>query len=107
MTTLLRYESFEVETGVTIEVEVPGYSREDVSVEVRSLTVNEFGVPLEIKGLFIAAENDNRGKSELSLQLLTPHKFKLDDVSAKVDNGLLVIIIPYGKKYQNVTIPVT
>lgn len=107
MATLLRYESFEVETGVTVEVEVPGYSREDVSVEVRPLTVNKFGIPLDVKGLFITAENDNRGKSELPLHLLTPHRFKLDDVSAKVDNGLLVINIPYSKKYQNVIVPVT
>ena len=104
MATSLRYKVFEVESGVSVEVEVPGYSREDISVEVKPYTMNTFGIPA---GLFISAENTARGKADLILQLTTAHKFKLDDVSAKVNNGLLEITLPYGKKYQNVIVPVT
>lgn len=107
MATSLRYKAFEVESGVSVEVEVPGYSREDISVEVKPYTLNTFGIPVEVKGLFVSAENTARGKADLILQLTTAHKFKLDDVSAKVNNGLLEITLPYGKKYQNVIVPVT
>ncbi|MFA5403854.1 MAG: Hsp20/alpha crystallin family protein [Ignavibacteria bacterium] len=103
----LRYSvAVDSDSGISVDVEVPGYSREDISVEIKPYVSEIFGLPIEVKGLHILANNDKRGKVEGIIEIENPSRFNIAEVSAETINGLLTIKLPYSKKYTSVTIPV-
>ncbi len=83
---------YEKENNVFFEVEVPGFKKEDLKVDVKGRIVTIRGEHLEEK-----TENRNTfrkeriyGKFERSFQL----DFEADDVNAKYENGILIVEIP-------------
>lgn len=103
----LRYSvSVDRDSGISVDVDVPGYSREDILVEIKPYTIDVFGIPVEVKGLHIVANNDRRGEAKIIIEVDAPSRYNISEVSAEAIDGLLTIKLPYSKKYKRVTIPV-
>jgi len=104
----LRYRLLEIKNGIKVEVEVPGYSKSDVSVEIRPYTYDLFGsIPITTKALCIDANNQARGHADSRLVIENIEKVKVDEVTAEAKDGLLVIILPFSAKFRDRVIPVT
>lgn len=111
----LVYEAKEVKNGVEVLVEVPGYGKEDISVETKSgveLITNTFGFayPELATVLTISAKNELRGESVLKISLGTDaevSRYDLNEVEASTLNGILTIKIPIKTKFRERAIPVT
>jgi HSP20 family molecular chaperone IbpA len=113
MSRLLKASATETKEGTILEVEIPGYSKEDVSVEVQPykysiLDLYGFAGIGDIikKRLSIVAKNDSRGVSSLNLDLVEDF-IDLDEIEASVSNGILTVIIPFKKKHKARIIPVS
>lgn len=105
---VLRYSLVEIKNGMKVEVEVPGYSREEVSVEIRPYTYDLFGsIPVSTKALYIEANNDNRGRSDSTLIIENIEKVKIEEITAVAKDGLLSIVLPFSNKFKDRVIPVT
>lgn len=105
---VLRYRLLEIKNGIKVEVEVPGYSKEEVSVEIRPYTYDLFGsIPVTTKALCIEAKNDARGLADSKLVIENIEKVKVEEITATVKEGLLTITLPFSNKFRDRVIPVT
>ncbi len=89
----------EGDKSLVIEVHIPGFTKDDVDVSVHN------GI-MEIKGEKHEKEEDKNSKKELSYMLRESHasfyrRISLpeyadaDHVDAKIDDGLLKVIVPF------------
>jgi HSP20 family protein len=73
-----------IEEGCIIEIEVPGCSEEDVTVEV--LGTGNLHIKAEVRGKTIWKSYG------------IPSDYDKDKITAKVENGLLTVELPYMNK---------
>lgn len=108
MSNKLKIESATLDNSFEIYVEVPGYSREEISVELtyKEFDLLGFGIPVEFPCILVGAENNNRGKREVIIRLDYGKKADYKNITSAVNNGLLTIYVPRSKKYTSQTIPV-
>ncbi|EHA8590800.1 16.0 kDa heat shock protein, peroxisomal [Cocos nucifera] len=81
-----------------LQVNVPGYGRDDIKVQV------DEGNVLSIKGEGPAAKEEKRkdavwhvaerGKGELYREFALPDNVRTDQIKAHVENGVLTIVVP-------------
>lgn len=106
MSNKLKIDSATLDNYFEIYVEVPGYAREEISVELTHKEFDLFGIPVEFPCILISAENTNRGKRDVVIRLDYGKKADYNNITSTVNNGLLTIYVPKSKKYMNRTIPV-
>lgn len=112
MSKILKAKATSNKEGDIIEVEVPGYSKEDITVEVQSVVSSILagfvfeGTSFLTKRLSILANNETRGRSVLVLDLVNEY-VDIDEIEAKVSNGILTILVPFKKKHKARIIPVS
>ena len=108
MSNKLKIDSATLDNHFEIYIEVPGYSREEISVELthKEFDVFGFGVPVEFPCILVGAENTNRGRREVVIRLDYGKKADYNNITSTVNNGLLTVCVPKSKKYTNRTIPV-
>lgn len=66
--------------GWTIELEVPGYSKEEISVEIESDSV------------IVNAYNEKRGEKTRTITF--PQEADLDGLTARLSQGILTVFVP-------------
>ncbi len=75
-----KHQLFSTETGWAARVDLPGYSREEVSLNFEDHT------------LTLKAENETRG--ERNLRLALGDEVETSGINAKLENGILEITLP-------------
>ncbi len=86
---VLNFHTDKTEDGYTVELPVPGLSKKDVTVSTNEST------------LVIKYENADEkwvGKTERSFTI--PAEVEIEEITAKVENGLLVISLPFAEKVK-------
>ncbi|CAO2816395.1 unnamed protein product [Amaranthus hypochondriacus] len=90
---------FETSTAHFFKFNVPGYSKENIKLEVDEDNVlhikGEGGRKEESQGkdvIWHAAERG--GKSDFYRQIELPENTKVDQIKAQVENGVLTIVVP-------------
>jgi HSP20 family protein len=79
-------------TGITLEVELPGFSRSEISVEARNGTLNIGAVRSAGKTEY---ERQEFGTSNLRRTWALPRDVNLDNIDATYEAGILTVSIPY------------
>jgi len=75
-----KHQLFSTDTGWAARVDLPGYTKEEIKLSFEEHT------------LTISAENEARGKRNLSLSL--GDEVETVQISAKLENGVLEIALP-------------
>lgn len=112
MSKILSAKAVETKEGTILEVEVPGYTKDDISIEVKPYSYSllssfgfDIGAPVSGKKLVIEASNKTRGYSILNVDIVENY-IDLEEIEASVLNGFLTIKLPFKKKHQRRIIPV-
>lgn len=82
------YTTDETDKEITITVNIPGYKKEEVVVQI------------EDNILKISAQNEKKGKRESSFSLWD--EVDIDGISAKIEDGVLEIKLPKVEKVKKV-----
>ncbi|XP_047972549.1 15.7 kDa heat shock protein, peroxisomal-like [Salvia hispanica] len=96
---------FESPTAHLFKINVPGYNKEDVKVQVENGNIlvirgeggkAEFGEGKEKDIVWHVAERNTfgNGKGEFYREIELPEDVKLDHIKAQIDNGVLTVILP-------------
>ncbi|MCX7990915.1 MAG: Hsp20/alpha crystallin family protein [Proteobacteria bacterium] len=101
----------EKDDAFIIQIDLPGIPKEDIEVEVIENTVSVQGVKKreqEGKSCSIKYYCMGRSYGRFKRRYHIPKPFNTKEVKAKLDNGLLVIILPklIEKRQKKVKIPV-
>lgn len=97
-----RYNIGKYDQGYEIMVALPGYSKDDVTVELHDGVLSVKGVKQEIADI----EWLHRGISGKSFDRVFKVDTKLEVITAKLENGMLQISLEYTPSSKPVTIPV-
>lgn len=92
LTSNVNYKWIENENEYTLKIDLPGYSSKEIDVEVEKDT------------LFIKAENKERGRVETSFNLDILYE-NADKISTKLENGVLLVVIPQNERLKRKKIP--
>lgn len=92
LTSNVNYKWTENENEYTLKIDLPGYSSKEIDVEV------------EKDALFIKAENKERGCVETSFNLDILYE-NADKISTKLENGVLLVVIPRNERLKRKKIP--
>jgi HSP20 family protein len=99
---------FECDGGYTLECAVPGYSKDDIKVDARADRVT-------IAGAY-SHENSRRRNHYHRMEIrqgsfvrtvVLPQEIDPDRVAAKLENGLLTIVLRPTKPIKSKSVPVT
>lgn len=82
------YFSEKTETGWTLQIPIPGLTKEDLSIK----TTNE--------GLNVKLVNGNRWVESFEKTFTLPSDVNLKEISAKVENGILTVLIPVKEENE-------
>jgi HSP20 family molecular chaperone IbpA len=101
--------SWAKDAKITLETEVPGYDKKDVSITYKkdSLRVQTlFADYNSIEGIrvTITAENEKRG--ERSIEYFIDESYDVDEAKATVEHGLLTVEIGKKKAFRAKTISI-
>lgn len=88
----MRYTDF----GVDLYIEVPGYKKSDISIEVTS-----YG---ELRLLCATAANERYGRSTISIPMRDV--FSFEDSVAELEDGILNIFVPFRTEHKPMTIQI-
>lgn len=86
------YEVYEKDNSYFIEMDVPGYSKKDILIEV------EDGV------LSVKSSADTEARTALNKTIKIPEKAVIDKISATAVDGVLTIKIPLDKKKSKIVV---
>ena len=75
-----RHQLFSTDTGWAARVDLPGYAKEEISLKY------------EDQALSLKALNETRGEKNLKLSL--GDEVEINGISAKLENGVLEILLP-------------
>ena len=94
---------------ISLEAEVPGYDKKDVSITYKKDTLKVatlFNGYDYVEGIrvTITAENEKRG--ERSIEYFIDESYDVEDAKATVEHGLLTIEIPKKKAFRPKTISI-
>lgn len=82
----------ETEKEFVIDIELPGFDRESISVEITDKILKVKAEKKKPEGLRSLLSNISYGKYEKDYKIVTP--VKADDITAKYSDGVLNIVIP-------------
>lgn len=84
--------------AISVEIELPGYKKNTAELEVYGSTVVFGETIIEVRA---AKSEDSEERDAFCIVLgVSPQKLSLDDVTAKMEDGLLTVILPVGKAYK-------
>lgn len=94
---------------ISLETEVPGYDKKDVSITYKKDSIRVqtlFADYNSFEGIrvTIIAENEKRG--ERSIEYFIDESYDVEDAKASVEHGLLTVEIPKKKAFRAKTITV-
>jgi HSP20 family molecular chaperone IbpA len=104
----LTYDMFETDTHMVLYVDIPGVDKEsirvtyDSPVECRKKTLNitcDRYAP-HSSGASSKSQSNYGTKSVSLLLKRAPQSLTIDDIKAKVDNGVLIVQVPKGQAVQ-------
>lgn len=101
----------EMEDAFVIYIDLPGLSKDDIEVEVIESTISVCGIKKreqEGKGSLIKYYCMGRSYGRFKRRYHIPKPFNTKEIKAKLDNGLLVIILPklIEKRQKKLKIPI-
>ncbi|KAG8373493.1 hypothetical protein BUALT_Bualt11G0029900 [Buddleja alternifolia] len=85
------------------KINVPGYSREDIKVQVEDGNIlvirceggkDEVSKEKEKDIVWHAAERKTLGRSDFSREIELPEDVKVEQIKAQIDNGVLTVVVP-------------
>lgn len=85
------YHSEKTDTGYVLELPVIGLTKEDLSIKISN-------GKLEIKG----GKEDHRWSPTFEKVFTLPEDVDKNDVTAKVENGLLTLTVKIGKEFETI-----
>lgn len=88
----IKYTDF----GVDLFIEVPGYKKPEIAIEVTS-----YG---ELRVLCVTAANERYGRATISVPMRDV--FSFEDSVAELEDGILNIFIPVRREYKPVLIQI-
>jgi len=99
---------YEKDGTYTLECAVPGYKKEDITVEAR-------GDEVMISGSYSQEKNEDQNhyhrhelrQGSFSRTVTLPQEINPEQVVAKVDNGMLEITLQPSKAIQSRTVPIS
>lgn len=100
---LMKTDIHEKDGYYTLDIEVPGYKKEDVNMELSNgyLTIkashNTTDEEKDEKGNLIRSE---RSFGSCSRSFYVGENIKASDVKAKFDNGMLTVVVPSSEQKQ-------
>lgn len=106
MSKTLKFAHNVTQNGVSIEVEVPGYGKHDVTVELKPKTFDFHHKIVDRRWFLITANNKTRGLSELLISISGFDNCKVDDIKAEVVDGILYLDFKYNEDSQGKLIKV-
>ena len=97
---------FEKDGEQTLSAELPGFKKEDITVEVQGYQLRISGKrESQLPDGFTSVHSEN-SEYEFDRSFKTPYQIKADAVIAKMENGILTLILPRaeGDKAHKVNI---
>jgi len=102
MSNVLKVSTYKCECGETAEILVPGYKKEEVSLELKS-DADSFKDGSLL--LWVVAENASRGKSANWIVIDT-NIFDTKNIEAGFEDCILKVKLPYKAEFKNRIIPI-
>lgn len=90
------------ETAYTLEVDLPGYKKS--TLELNLNVISDYGI--KIKGSAAKTEDAEEKDTILLAYRVSPSTIKLDEVKAKLEDGVLTITLPISEAYKTRTITI-
>ncbi|KAI3462175.1 hypothetical protein Pfo_018838 [Paulownia fortunei] len=90
-------------TAHIFKLNVPGYSKEDIKVQVEDGNIlviraegekEEFSQGKEKDIVWHVAERKTLGKGDFSREIELPEDVKVEQIKAQVENGVLTVVVP-------------
>lgn len=94
---------------ITLEAEVPGYDKKDVSISYKkdSLRVQTlFADYNSIEGIRVTITADNEKRGERSIEYFIDESYDVEESKATVEHGLLIVEIGKKKAFRPKTISI-
>lgn len=90
------------EAAYTVEVDLPGYKKS--TLELNLTAVSDYGI--KINGSAAKTEDAKTKDTILLGYRVSPTSLKLDEVRAKLEDGVLTITLPVADAYKTRLIPI-
>ena len=86
---------FEDGEQITVITDLPGVKQEDIKIDITENTLEitaQFNEETEVEGKTFVRKERKYGKVNRTVKL--PAKIKIDEASAKFENGVMTVILP-------------
>jgi HSP20 family protein len=86
---------FEDGEQITVITDLPGVKREDIKIDITENTLEvtaQFNEDTEVEGKTFVRKERKYGKVNRTVTL--PAKIKIDEASAKFENGVMTVVLP-------------